>query len=279
MPAFEEITVSRPPEAAEAARVRPGIRRVPERTQGRRRRNVGGVERFVSVAAGSMLAVLGLSRRGWLGFAMAGAGGALVYRGATGHSFLYDALGADTAGVEPARPEDYSSRGIHVEHSCIIDRPAAELYRYWRDFTNLPLIMRHLESVTVRPDGRSRWVAKAPAIAGGTVAWDAEILHDQPDRLIAWRSLAGADVDNSGSVRFVEARGGRGTQVHVVIEYIPPAGRLGQWVARLFGEEPHQQIRDDLRNFKRVLETGEIPTIQGQPRGDCAGSGGRHSGW
>jgi uncharacterized membrane protein len=139
--------------------------------------------------------------------------------------------------------------------------------------------MRHLEAVTVLDGNRSHWVAKAPAIAGGKVEWDAEIINDEPNALIAWRSLANADVDNTGSVRFVPAPSERGTEVKVVIDYIPPAGRLGSWVAKLFGEEPQQQIQEDLRRFKRLMETGEVPTTQGQPKGNCSGGGQEHHGW
>jgi uncharacterized membrane protein len=235
--------------------------------------NVGGGERTISVAAGSILALLGLGRGGMPGLLIAAVGGGLIYRGASGHCPLYKALDMDTARDE-ATPEDYFTHGIHVEQSYLINKSPQELYGQWRNFENLPKIMTHLESVSVIDEKRSHWVAKAPSIAGGKVEWDAEIINDEPNALIAWRSLSGADVDNAGSVRFVD-RGDRGTEVHVIIDYIPPAGRLGKWVARLFGEEPQQQIKEDLRTFKRVMETGEVPTIEGQPRGTCGGNGKR----
>jgi uncharacterized membrane protein len=127
--------------------------------------------------------------------------------------------------------------------------------------------MKHVESVSVLDEKRSHWVVRGPA--GSTVEWDAEIINDEPNALIAWRSLDNAEVDNAGSVRFVPGPEGRGTEVRVVLDYIPPAGRVGKWVARLFGEEPSQQIHEDLRRFKRLMETGEIPTIEGQPTGNC----------
>ena len=235
--------------------------------------NVGTNERAVSVAAGSILAMLGLGRGGLPGLLILGVGGGLIYRGATGHCPAYGALGVDTSQDE-TRPEEYFERGIHVAQSYLIDKPPHELYRFWRNFENLPRIMSHLESVRVTDDTHSHWVAKAPSIpglAGGKVEWDAEIINDVPNSLIAWRSLPGADVDNAGSVRFVPALGDRGTKVSVVVDYIPPAGRLGKWVAKLFGEEPSQQIQEDLRKFKRVMETGEAPTTEGQPRGTCVG--------
>ncbi len=133
--------------------------------------------------------------------------------------------------------------------------PAQDCYAFWRDFENLPRFMAHLQSVDVLGGGRSRWTAKAPA---GVVEWEAEIVGDTVDELIAWRSVEGSDVRNAGSVRFSPAPGGQGTEVAVELEYVPPAGKLGANVAKLFGEEPTQQIRDDLRRFKQVMETGEV---------------------
>jgi len=239
--------------------------------------NVGPTERTVSAAAGALLALAGLSRRSVGGLALAALGGGLIYRGVSGNCPAYRAAGIDTAhGESPAAsPEDYFEHGIHVEQSFTVNKSPWELYQYWRDFTNLPQIMSHLESVDVIDEKRSHWVAKAPAIAGGKVEWDAEIINDEPNALIAWRSLENADVDNAGSVRFVPAPGDRGTEVKVVIDYIPPAGRVGKWVAKLFGEAPDQQIQEDLRKFKRVMETGEFATTKGQPRGNCSGGGER----
>jgi len=228
--------------------------------------NVGEAERAASVAAGGILLALGLVRRSIPGMLIAGIGGALAYRGASGRSYLYDALGVNTA-----------KRGIHIEQAFLISKPAEELYRFWRDFRNLPGIMTHLERVDVLDDTRSFWVARAPAIAGGKVEWHAEITRDDPNELIAWRSLPDSQVDNAGQIRFKRAMGDRGTEVHVYLEYNPPAGRLGHWAATLFGESPQQQIRDDLRNFKRLMETGEIPTIIGQPHGTCTSQGEEYS--
>jgi uncharacterized membrane protein len=155
--------------------------------------------------------------------------------------------------------------GIRIRHAISINRPAHELYDFWRDFANLPRIMDHLESVEVMDANRSHWKVKAPA--GATVEWDAEITEDRPGELIAWRSLEGADVDNVGSVRFVPAAGDRGTVVQIDMSYDPPAGRVGAAVARLFGRGPDQEIRSDLRPFKQLMETGEITTTRGQPTG------------
>jgi uncharacterized membrane protein len=242
--------------------------------------NVAQAERVVSTVAGGALALAGLKMRSLPGVLLAAIGGGLVYRGATGHCHAYEALGINTAHDErgPAAPEEYYERGIHVDVSMTIERSPWDLYQFWRNFENLPRFMEHLESVTVIDEKRSHWVAKAPAIAGGKVEWDAEIINDEPNTLVAWRSLENANVDNAGSVRFVPGPEGRGTEVRVVIDYIPPGGRIGMWVAKLFGEEPSQQIREDLRRFKRLMETGEIPTTQGQPKGACDGGGKRHEG-
>ena len=222
--------------------------------------NVGSAERLLSTGAGAMLLVTGLSRRSLPGLLMAAIGGGLMYRGITGHCYTYAMLDMNTADNDAAEPSDYFESGIHVEQSFSINKSPWELYQYWRDFNNLPRIMSHLESVRVIDDNRSHWVAKAPAIAGGTVEWDAEIINDEPNALIAWRSLDNADVHNAGSVRFVPGPDDRGTEVKVVIDYIPPAGRVGSWIASLFGEAPQQQIREDLRRFKAFMETGEVPT-------------------
>jgi uncharacterized membrane protein len=148
------------------------------------------------------------------------------------------------------------SQGVHAKASCIVNRAPEEVYNFWRKFENLPRFMKHLESVEDHGAGRSRWVAKGPA--GSHVEWEATIIADVPGEVITWRSLEGADVDNAGAVRFERAPGGRGTIVKVNIQYNPPAGVIGAAVAKLFGEEPEQQLNDDLRRFKQVLEVGEV---------------------
>ncbi len=144
------------------------------------------------------------------------------------------------------------------------DRPDA-VYSAWRDFECLPRFMDHLESVSVTGHRRSHWVAHGPV--GTTVEWDAEITEDVPGERISWRSLEGASVDNAGWVHFRPAPGDQGTEVHLELEYSPPGGALGSVVAKLFGEEPNQQVSDDLRRFKQILETGEIARSDGSPLG------------
>jgi uncharacterized membrane protein len=159
------------------------------------------------------------------------------------------------------QPETVANAGvdrgiIRTKRSITVRRPVEEVYAFWRDFEKLPRFMRHLESVTVTDERRSHWVAKAPAEK--TVEWDAEIVDDRPNELIAWRSLPGADVYNAGTVQFQPTAGGRETEVRLTLEYHPPLGKLGSKIAMLFREEPGQQVQDDLRHFKQVMETGEV---------------------
>jgi uncharacterized membrane protein len=157
----------------------------------------------------------------------------------------------------PDMPTLAGGRGSHVERAVTILRSPAELYAEWRDLERLPEIMSHLESVTPLVGLRSRWVARGP---GDTrVTWEAEIVADEPERLIAWRSLGESDVQHAGSVRFTPAPGNRGTEVKVILTYAPPAGRLGVAVATLLGRSPDQDIREDLRRFKQRMEAGQVP--------------------
>ena len=154
--------------------------------------------------------------------------------------------------------------GIRVRKAITVNRPADEAYAFWRELENLPRFMLHLHSVRETPEGLTRWRASGPF---GSVEWDAEILEDRPGEVLSWRTLPGADVDSSGSVRFSPAPGGRGTEIVAEFEYRLPAGGFGAAVAKLAGEDPETQLADDLRRFKQVLETGEIPRSDGSPHG------------
>ncbi|RZI44649.1 SRPBCC family protein [Herbaspirillum sp. HC18] len=155
---------------------------------------------------------------------------------------------------------------VLLEKSITVSRSPEECYRYWHDFESFPRFMKHLESVRLTGDNRMHWRAKGPA--GSAVEWDAELVEDDPGRLIAWRSLPGSQVDNEGVVRFEPAPGGRGTILRVLMRYSPPGGIAGALAAKMFGEEPSRQIDEDLRRFKWLIETGEIPTTIGQPSGE-----------
>jgi uncharacterized membrane protein len=168
-------------------------------------------------------------------------------------------LGAGDEGAQAERGK------VPVNKSIVVNASAEEVYEYWRDLENLPRFMRNLESVKVTGEGRSHWVAKAP---GGSVEWDAEITEDVPNRRISWRSLEGSEVETSGTVRFEPAVGGRGTVIHVKLDYSPPAGAVGALVAKLFGEDPDAQMQTDLRRFKQIVELGEIVVSDGTLTGE-----------
>ncbi len=219
------------------------------------KQNMSPSSRLLWGALGGYLAFQALRRPNLLNLALGAGGAAMLYNSVRGVSPLNDQLNIYRT----------QKNGIHVKRAMTIGKPPADLYAFWRRYENLPRFMSHLESVTEGEGGRSHWVAKAPA--GTSVAWDAETTEDVPGGRISWRSLEGATIPNEGHVTFKEAPGGRGTEVHVELVYRPPLGTLGASFARLFGEEPGQQIEDDLRRLKRLLEVGFEPTIQGQSSG------------
>ncbi|WP_336973018.1 SRPBCC family protein [Sphingobium aromaticiconvertens] len=145
-----------------------------------------------------------------------------------------------------------------IGKTVTVNRPRAELFAYWRDFSNLPRFMENLVSVEKLDDRRFRWVVKAPA--GQTVEWIAAITEEKQDGFIAWASEHGADVPNSGRIDFRDAPGGRGTWVSATILYDPPAGIIGKVIATMFQREPAIQARRELRRFKQLMETGEVAT-------------------
>ena len=241
--------------------------------------NVNPAERVLSVAAGGALAAWAMRRKDLPGLLLGVLGGVLVERGVSGRCPVYGALGLTSAGpgLRPGparlagegRPVQQHGRAAVLDASTarkieravtVYGKSPAELYAFWRNFENLPRIMEHLESVTVLDDRRSRWTVKGPA--GSTVSWEAVINNEVPNELIAWKSVEGATVPNAGSIHFTEAPGERGTEVRVVLEYEPPVGKVGAAVARLFGEEPGLQVREDLRRFKQLVETGELPVSE-----------------
>lgn len=153
-------------------------------------------------------------------------------------------------------------QGILVRRAITIGRAPEEVYRFWRNFENLPNFMEHLESVSVIDETHSHWRAKAPA--GSSAEWDAEIVAEEPERLIAWRSLGSTGVPNSGEVRFTPAPAERGTEIYVRLRYQPPAGIVGAAIAKVLGQEPSGQIESDLHRLRALLEAGEVPTTDGQ---------------
>lgn len=229
------------------------------------RTNVGRQERIVSLLGGSLLACYGLTRGSGGGLLLAGIGAALAYRGYTGHCHVYQTLGRSTveSKVSTAIP---SGQGVKFEESVTIMKPAGELFSFWRRLENLPRTMRHLVSVQDLGGNRSHWVAKGLA---GNVEWDAEIITERANEVIAWKSLPESHIQMAGSVHFQEAPAGRGTEVRVVLSYNPPAGQVGAAIASLAGRDPQSQIREDLQAFKRLMETGTLPATDEQPGGMC----------
>lgn len=231
--------------------------------------NVNKTERLASLVAGSALVSFGLVRRSMpLSAVTIASGVPLLVRGWTGHCAVYNALDMNTAeqAVGQSKPAGVpAGKGIKVEQQVTINRSQADVFRFWSNFENLPQFMDHLESVKQHQNGSSHWVAKAPL--GTTVEWDAEIVDAKVNEFISWRSKPGATVPNEGTVRFSPAQTGDATEVHVSLSYSPPAGVIGATVAKLFGEEPNMQVNGDLRRFKNIMETGEIPTTKGQSSG------------
>lgn len=193
--------------------------------------------------------VAGWRRGGLLGTLYKVGGVALVYRGQKGYRKLYDALGIPL----PAEPTGVGKFNIRVDSQIVVNRPREELYRIWRNFENLPVFMNHLVSVHEVDEKRSLWVAKAPV--GTVIKWDAEIVNEVENELIAWQSLEGSGVDNAGSVVFDDAPEG-GTLIKVVLRYDPPADQLGALIAKAFGNDAQAQIDEDLKQFKAIMEIG-----------------------
>lgn len=231
-----------------------------ERAMSWPQKNVGDVERMISAVLGGGLFVTGLPRRSWAGAGLSILGAALLHRGMTGYCAAFNMLGLNTN--DPiASTNQLGRRKVETEHATKIrrtieiNRPPAELYRFWRELENLPRIMSHVESVQAINERLSHWVVKT--IPGGpAVEWDAEIINDIENERIGWRSLQGADVDNAGSVEFEPTGDGLRTRMTVALQYAPPAGHIGTAVAKWLGEDPERKIIDDLHRFKQTMESG-----------------------
>jgi uncharacterized membrane protein len=161
---------------------------------------------------------------------------------------------------------------VKVGKTLTINKPVEELYRFWHNFDNLPRFIKHLKEVRVHDEKQSHWISKG--FLNGSAEWDVVITEDRENELIAWTSVEGAAIETSGRVHFKPAPGDRGTEVKIVREFTPPGGAIGAAlakpvtdIAKLFGEDPELQIKEDLRGFKMLMEAGEIATTEGQPRG------------
>lgn len=212
--------------------------------------SVRTAKNLVAISTGAALLGYGALRRSQARPWIAAAAVPFLYRGISGRWPLVPRGNHDTKRALGG------SRGVRVREAIRLEMPIHDVYTFWRRLENLPHFMRHLSSVREDGRGRSHWVANGPA--GLAVEWDAELINEEQDRVIAWRSLPGSDVTTAGSVTFATARGGRATQVTVTLQYEPPGRKAGALVAALFGREPSQTIREDLRRLKQILEAGEI---------------------
>jgi uncharacterized membrane protein len=214
------------------------------------------VERWVTLATATALIAYGFSRRTIPGICLAVAAAPLAFKGVAG---TWPRPNGATAS-DDTRVKLSGERGLHVRESIRLEKPIADVYRFWRNLENLPRFMTHLRRVTDLGSGRSHWEANGPAHV--KVEWDAEIINEVENSVIGWRSLPGSDVVTAGSVNFSSVRAGRSTQVAVHLQYSPPAGRAGALLAAIFGRNPSHMIREDLRHLKQLLEAGEIPRVQ-----------------
>lgn len=217
-------------------------------------RNVGEAERYGSILGGLGLLLAGIARRGFGGLLLGAFGAAMIRRGVTGRCALYQKLGVSSARSD--RPGVPDNVGITLERSIVIWRPREDLFAFWHHFPNLALVMKHVERVDVIDERRSHWVVRTPR--GRRLEWEAVIINEHPNELIAWESLPGADIENAGSVRFEPEPHGQGTVVIVKLEYNPPGGLLGRLGARALGERAGREIEEDLAQLKKMMESGVL---------------------
>lgn len=239
-----------------------------------RHENVGAAERLASIVAGGAAVAYGLSRGSLTGYGVAAAGGVLLFRGVTGYCPVNAVVGRDSTEVDRRVPR------IEIRTSLTVEKRRDEVYAYWRRLENLPRFMKHVSDVRQAGARRSEWSAPIPH-TDLHIEWEAEVEADEDGSRLAWRSVEGSDIDNAGEVRFEDAAGDRGTVVHVRITYGPPTGRAGtagsfvgaaagkaaSAVAKLLNPAFEQMVKEDIRRFKRVIETGELPSTSGQPAG------------
>jgi uncharacterized membrane protein len=215
------------------------------------------LERWLTLAASAAVMAYGVSRRSAAGTCLAVAAVPLAYRGATGEWPRLPNISGTAE--DDTRTALSGERGTHVRETVRVEKPVAEVFRFWRQLENFPCFMSYLDEVTDLGNGRSHWVAKGPADI--KVEWDAEIINEVENKVIGWRSLPGADVVTAGSVNFKPAFDGRGTEVSVHLQYEPPAGKAGTLIASFFGVEPSQTIHEDLHRVKDMLEAGETSNV------------------
>ena len=224
-------------------------------TIGTYKNNISENERLLSALAGA--ALLGHGLVGKKNFLETLVGAFFLYRSAAGHCPAYAAIGK--TGI------NFHTKNIAIKTSVTVNKPIAEVYSFWRNLENLPHFMLHLESIQITGEKTSLWKAKVPG-GLGTVNWESTIVLDQLNERIGWKSNDDALIENAGTVHFKD--GGKfGTEVHAHISYHAPAGKLGEGVGRLLNPVFEAMVREDIKNFKRFIESGEIPTIGGQASG------------
>ena len=225
--------------------------------------DAGNAERWAAIMGGTALGVAGLRRGDWVGLTLAAVGGGLLFAGAAGVPMARPIARRvpRVAGLVPAAEREPTTVQAHVT----IAAPREKVFRFWRNFGNLPRIMSHLDVVEIESATRSCWKARGPG--GMVVRWHSEIDKERENELLSWRTVEDADLPHRGQVMFRDAPGDRGTEVTLTLVYRPPGGQAGRAVARLFGSAPGQQAREALRTLKYLLEVGELPTTEGQPHG------------
>lgn len=216
--------------------------------------NVEKSERIASATAGGLLLAIATQRGGFLKSLL---GGYLLFRGVSGYCPGYEALEDKGVRTKP--------RNVRIRTSITVNKPRQEVYEFWRKLENLPLFMTHLKSVKVLTEKTSEWKAKVPK-GLGSIGWKSEIVEDETNKRIGWKSMPGSSIDNAGNVHFKDA-GEFGTEVHAEISYHAPVGKPGEGVAHLLNPLFGEMVKEDVKNFKRYMETGELPTIEGQPKG------------
>jgi uncharacterized membrane protein len=217
--------------------------------------NVGTTDRILSLIAGSVLIFDAVANRKSIMEALAG--GYLLFRGGTGFCLAYKTLGTDTL--------EHNIRNINIKSSITVNKPRDEVYTFWRKLDNLPLFMKQLKSIKILDDKTSEWKAAIPG-GLGSIKWKSEIVEDEPGDRIGWRSLPGSMIENAGNVHFRDA-GKFGTEVHAVISYRAPAGKAGEGLGKLLNPVFSKIVKEDIRNFRRYMESGELPGIKGQSSG------------
>ncbi len=228
--------------------------------------NIDPQQRNMSLIGGAVLLAAALARRGLPGLGLGAAGATLLYQGSTGMSPINRLLGKNQAVHDKrAAISVPHQQGKHINDSITINKSAEELYRFWRDFSNLPQILPMLQSVEVTDDTHSHWTVDGPG--GMKAEWDTEIINDEPYTVIGWRSLKNPYVDHAGAVRFRMAPVGQGTEVSIQLEYMPVGGAVSMALIQLLGKSPEYQIAVSLYRLKQLMELGEITSVEGQPSG------------